>query len=89
MDAGFTEIHWLEELFQQHFPGMNRIQFLRTHRSLSLLIVYDLNVVGIAISPSEADTPLVVDSDTILAGPIAPEFLQAIGWWYAKISGGS
>ena len=50
------------------------------------MIVYDLNVVGIAISPSEANTPLVVDSNAILAGPIAPEFLQAIGWWHAKIS---
>jgi len=50
------------------------------------VIVYDLNVVGIAISPRETDAPLIIDSNTVLAGPIAAEFFKAIGWWHSKIS---
>jgi hypothetical protein len=36
-----------------------------------LMVVDDLYIVGVAISPDEADAPLVVDADAILSGSIA------------------
>jgi len=35
------------------------------------MIVNDLNFEGIAISPDETNTILIVDADTVLAFPIA------------------
>ena len=34
--------------------------------------------------PQEADTPLVIDADAMLPGPIAPEHLQTVARWYAE-----
>lgn len=42
------------------------------------MIVDDLDVVGVAVDPAEADAPLVVDADAVLAGPVAAELLEAI-----------
>jgi hypothetical protein len=36
-----------------------------------LMVVDDLYIVGVTISPDEADAPLVVDADAVLSGPIA------------------
>ena len=44
------------------------------------MIVDDLDVVRIGSEPAEADAPLVVDSDAVLAIPVPREFLKAIGW---------
>jgi hypothetical protein len=40
--------------------------------------VHDLNVVGIAASPDEADAPLVIDANTVLAPAIALEGYQLV-----------
>jgi hypothetical protein len=40
--------------------------------------VHDLNVVGIAVSPDEADAPLVIDANTVLASAIAPEGFKLV-----------
>jgi hypothetical protein len=42
------------------------------------MIIHDLDVPGVAIAPKEADAPLVVDPDAVLAAPIALERLQPI-----------
>jgi len=42
------------------------------------MIVRNLYVVRVSFPPPEADTPLVVDPDAVLAGPVAAEFLQPI-----------
>ena len=50
-------------------------------RSCSLaasVIVDDLDIAGPVIGPSEADAPLRVDSNAVLAGPIAPQRLQPV-----------
>jgi hypothetical protein len=49
------------------------------------MVVSDLNIVRVAISPSEADTPLVVDADAVLTGSISPEPLKAIAWRDAQV----
>ena len=43
------------------------------------MIVDDFHVVGISVSPSEADAPLVVDTDAELPGAIALQRFQPVG----------
>ena len=45
------------------------------------MIVSDLNVVGMATLPYETDSPLFIDSNAMLAQPIALQFLKAVSWW--------
>jgi len=42
------------------------------------VIVDDLDVVRVGSDPAEADAPLIVDSDAVLANPVPGEFLKAI-----------
>jgi hypothetical protein len=44
------------------------------------MVVYDLNVVRIALAPAKANSPLIVDPDAVLAFPIAPQGFQPIPW---------
>ena len=48
-------------------------------------MVDDLDLVGIASDPAEADAPLVVDANAVLAVPIAFELLEAISGWGPEI----
>ena len=45
------------------------------------MVIYNLDLFGVGAGPKEADAPLVVYSDRVLAAPIAFECLQAITWW--------
>jgi len=49
------------------------------------MIVYDLDIIGVSLIPTEADTPLFVDPDTVLSFPISGQFLKAISWRDTKI----
>ena len=42
------------------------------------MIVDDLDVVRVGSEPAEADAPLIVDSDAVLASPVSGELLKAI-----------
>ena len=42
------------------------------------VVVHDLNVVGITVLPDEADAPLVIDANTVLAPAIALEGLKLV-----------
>lgn len=53
------------------------------------MVVHYLRIVHIAIVPSKADTPLVIDSDAELTGAAAAELLEPIVWRQAKILQGS
>ena len=48
------------------------------HRYL-LLVVYDLDIERIAVTPDETQQPLVVDADTMLPGPVPRQRFQTIG----------
>ena len=68
---------------------MNGIQLSSGHATPSsdmLVIVDDLNLVGIAIPPAKADAPLLVNANTVLAGSIAPELLQSITRRHAEVA---
>jgi hypothetical protein len=42
------------------------------------VIIYNFDIVGIAIAPDKADAPLVVDADTVLPFAIASQRFQVI-----------
>jgi hypothetical protein len=50
------------------------------------VIIDDLNIVRIAFSPNETETPLVIDPNAILARSVAMQRFQAISWWRPQIS---
>jgi hypothetical protein len=45
------------------------------------MIVYQLNIMGMAIIPTEDNSPLLIDVNTMKVGPIAAEGFQTIAWW--------
>ena len=49
------------------------------------MIVDDLDVVRVAVHPTEADAPLVVHPDTVQASTISAQFLKSITWGQPKI----
>jgi hypothetical protein len=52
---------------------------------LLLVIVHDLNVVGVAVPPAEANAPLIVDANAMVASAIAFELFEPIVRWHAEI----
>ena len=44
------------------------------------MIVDNLNFVGAALSPHEADAPLLVDPDAVLTRSVTSKVLQTIPW---------
>jgi hypothetical protein len=42
------------------------------------VVVDDLDIGGPSDSPREADAPLLIDSDAVLAFPVASQFLQPV-----------
>ncbi len=49
------------------------------------VIIDDFHLVGVELSPSEARTPLVVDSNTVLSGSFSFENFQLIAGWREQI----
>lgn len=49
------------------------------------VIIDDFHLVGVGLSPSEAHTPLVVDSNTVLSGSFSFENFQLIAGWREQI----
>lgn len=44
------------------------------------MVIGDLNVACVAVFPGKADTPLIVDADTVLVFSVATEGFQMITW---------
>jgi hypothetical protein len=53
------------------------------------VIVYDLDVEGVALAPRETDPPLVVDANAILASPITCELFKSTPWGNSKVPNGA
>jgi hypothetical protein len=49
------------------------------------VIIYDLDVIRIAAGPPEADAPLIVDPDAMLAGTVALELLQPVAGLHLQV----
>src|SRR5918996_4697594 len=82
-EAILTDTHRDQELLQEDLPRMDRCKSLGHHRPL--VIVDDLDVVGIATMPSKADSPLIVDPDAVLSEPITSQPLKPVARRHAKI----
>jgi hypothetical protein len=65
-----TQVQRLEKFFQQDFSGMNGGQFSLAHLSPSTVIIRDLNVIRMIISPNETDAPLIINPNAPLTGAI-------------------
>ncbi len=50
------------------------------------MIVDDFYFVGIAITPDKADSPLVIDSDTVLPFSASFERFNTVAWKYSKVA---
>lgn len=49
------------------------------------MVVDDRDVPRAVFSPTETDSPLIIDSDAVLSTPIAAELLQSVAWRHAQI----
>jgi hypothetical protein len=49
------------------------------------MIIHDFHIPGVAITPSEADPPLVVDANAISARTIAFQAFEAVSRWTPKV----
>jgi hypothetical protein len=45
-----------------------------------LVVIDDLDLLGVLAGPTEADAPLVIDADGVLATAIALQGLQPVAW---------
>ena len=52
---------------------------------LLLVIVRDLDIVGITIDEPEANAPLIIDMDRVLSLPVSPELMEPIAARNLKI----
>ena len=50
------------------------------------MVIDDLDIEHVAILPSEADAPLLVDADAVLAGAVALECLERVRWGNHQIA---
>lgn len=57
-------------------------QFLHTYTSV---IVHNLDVECITILPDKTYSPLIIDANTVLSSPVAPECLQPITGWHPQV----
>ena len=53
---------------------------------LASVVVDNFNLHGAAVGPNEADSPLVVDADAVLAGAIAAERFEAMRGRHSEIA---
>jgi hypothetical protein len=78
----------LEKIRREDFARMYGTHLASGHATPSsdmLVIIDDRNLVGIAILPAKADAPLLVHTNTVLAGSITPQLLQSITRRHTKI----
>ena len=45
----------------------------------------DFYIAGVSLEPTETDTPLVIDSNTVLPRPIAFQLLKSVSRWNAQV----
>jgi len=83
-EAILAQPHRPQKLLEKDLSGVYRREFL-AHCVLSwrLVIIHDLNVMGITCRPTETDAPLVIDSDAELSLAITVQALQPIPWWHS------
>jgi len=49
------------------------------------MVVHDFNVNGIAIHPSKAYSPLIVDPNAVLSFSVSPQRFQPVRRWNSQV----
>jgi hypothetical protein len=49
------------------------------------VIVHDLDIFGVALGPSEADAPLIIDPNAHLPCPTSLQSFEPISWWITQV----
>lgn len=49
------------------------------------MVIRDFNIVSVSLDESEADAPLIVDGDRILAHSVSGEFVESIPRWNPQV----
>lgn len=49
------------------------------------MVIHNLHIMGVVVTPCETDTPLVINPDAVLAGAVVPERFKAVARWRAQI----
>lgn len=71
------DAHRFQKLFKQNLSRMNWSK-VSSHDTFHSVVIGNFHIESISVPPAETDSPLVVYSDAVLAGPIAPKRLQSI-----------
>ena len=59
---------------------------LNSYQIPALVIVHDLNVEHVPVTPHKTQSPLVVDPNAVLTLPVTPQCFQTVSGWCRKIS---
>jgi hypothetical protein len=49
------------------------------------MVVHDFNINGITIYPDKTDSPLIVDSNTVLSLPVSTKCFQSVRQWNSQV----
>src|SRR3972149_8996571 len=80
-----ADFKWFEKFLHKNFSRMNRLYLFLSHINDLLMIINYFHIISIIFRPAEANTPLVVDADAMLAYAVAEEFFQPVSRWNAQI----
>ena len=50
------------------------------------MVVDDFHLVGVAVTPTKANPPLIVDADAVLTFPISTQCFQTVAGWDTQVS---
>jgi len=54
------------------------VEFVLRHGCNLLVVIYNLHVVGVTVSPLKANSPTVIDPDAVLPGPIPGQLFESV-----------
>jgi hypothetical protein len=73
------DAHWLPKFFPQNLSGVGEFEFLGCHDWYSAsVMVRDLDIQRVTIERGEADPPLLIDANAVVAFAVAVEKLKLI-----------
>jgi len=79
-----TNPHGRQELLAQEFARCNRHEL--AHNGFTSVIIDNLYICGTCSSPLKADPPLIVDANTVLAGPFSLQGFKAIAGRHFQVT---
>jgi hypothetical protein len=49
------------------------------------MVICYFNIIGVAVDKTEADTPLIVNRDCVLAFAVSLQGMEAVTWRYCQV----